>query len=70
MQALPNWLAEMQVTNLDVSFCKACRIDVVSQMTSLSVLSLQVGGLSSLLLLSGQDSDPTCMREKATRQAL
>ena len=41
-QGLPNWLAEMQITNLDVSFCKACKIDVVSQMTSLQVLSLQV----------------------------
>ena len=44
-QALPNWLAEMQITNLDVSFCKACKIDVVSQMTSLQVLSLQVNVL-------------------------
>ncbi len=44
LQALPNWLAELQITNLDVSFCKTCKIDVVSQMTSLSVLSLQVQG--------------------------
>ena len=42
VQALPNWLAELQITNLDVSFCKTCKLDVVSQMTSLSVLSLQV----------------------------
>jgi len=41
-QALPNWLAEMQITNLDISFCKSCNIDVVSRMTSLQVLSLQV----------------------------
>jgi hypothetical protein len=45
VQALPNWLAEMQITNLDISFCKACNIDVVSKMTSLSVLCLQVGCL-------------------------
>ena len=55
-QALPNWLAEMQITNLDVSFCKACKLDVISQMTSLTVLSLQVrvficvSGLSSSLI--------------------
>lgn len=42
VQALPNWLADMQLTNLDISFCKACNIDVVSKMTSLSVLALQV----------------------------
>ena len=45
VQALPNWLAEMQISNLDISFCKACNIDVVSKMTSLSVLCLQVGCL-------------------------
>lgn len=45
VQALPNWLAEMHITNLDVSFCKACNVDVVSKMTSLSVLCLQVGCL-------------------------
>ena len=43
MQALPDWLAELQITNLDVSFCKGCNISVVSTMTSLQVLSLQVG---------------------------
>ena len=45
VQALPTWLAEMRITNLDVSFCKACNVDVVSKMTSLSVLCLQVGCL-------------------------
>ena len=43
VQALPDWLAELQITNLDVSFCKGCNISVVSSMTSLQVLSLQVG---------------------------
>ena len=43
VQALPDWLAELQLTNLDVSFCKGCNISVVSTMTSLQVLSLQVG---------------------------
>ena len=43
VQALPDWLAELQITNLDVSFCKGCNISVVSTMTSLQVLSLQVG---------------------------
>ena len=42
VQALPNWLAELQITNLDVSFCKGCDISVISSMTSLQVLSLQV----------------------------
>lgn len=42
VQALPDWLAELQITNLDVSFCKGCNIDVVSSMTSLQVLCLQV----------------------------
>lgn len=51
-QELPNWLAEMQITNLDVSFCKACKIDVVSRMTSLSVLSLQVNGTYHLCRVS------------------
>ena len=32
----------MQITNLDISFCKSCNIDVVSRMTSLQVLNLQV----------------------------
>ena len=50
VQALPDWLAELQITNLDVSFCKGCNISVVSSMTSLQVLSLQVG----------INWDPTC----------
>ncbi|CAL8465073.1 g4608 [Coccomyxa elongata] len=39
--SLPQWLAELPVTNLDVSFCRVCNVSVVSEMTTLTVLSLQ-----------------------------
>ncbi len=42
MQMLPQWLSELPITNLDVSFCRVCNVSAVSEMTSLTVLSLQV----------------------------
>jgi hypothetical protein len=42
VQVLPGWLTSLQLTNLDVSYCRIADISVTSELTSLEVLTLQV----------------------------
>lgn len=41
-QTLPQWLVELPLTHLDVSSCRAASVGVISKLTSLTALSLQV----------------------------